>query len=222
MIVRLVAIVAAVPTLLVGAYGFSSAFAPQLGVHESLEPWVRVITHWLGMAAHLEALREPIPASVAGVAGLGLLWIGIGPSGSRRSQARHRPAPREEPERRPRSPTANVVPPTDRVARKLEKKAAGMARKGQVLEAAELCRESGLPDSAVRYYLQVEKVSYAAEIRRDQNRFAEAAELYVKAGDFDAAGTLLASQNQYERAADCYRKGGRMSVAAVMYEKAHR
>jgi tetratricopeptide (TPR) repeat protein len=220
MIVRLVAIAAAIPTLLVGTYGLLSAFAPQLGVHETLEPWVRVVAHWLGIAAHLDSLQEAVPASVAGVAGLGLLWIGIAPSGGRKPK---RAAYQEEqPERRTRAPTANVVPPTERLARKLEKKAAGMARKGQVLEAAELCRESGLPDSAVRYYLEAGETSHAAEIRRDQNRFSEAAELYVQAGDFDAAGTLFASQNQHEQAADCYRKGGRMSVAAEMYEKAHR
>lgn len=220
MIVRLVAIAAAVPTLLLGTYGLSSAFAPQLGLHETLEPWVRVVAHWLGAAGHLDSLQETVPASVAAAAGLGLSWIGLAPSGGRR---RKRAAPREErPERRQRAPTANVVPPTERVARKLERKAAGMARKGQVVEAAELCRESGLPDAAVRYYLQAGETAHAAEIRRDQNRFAEAAELYVQAGDYDAAGTLFASQNHYERAADCYRKGGRMSVAAEMYEKAHR
>ena len=34
MIVRLVAIAAALPTLLLGAYGLSASFAPDLGLHE--------------------------------------------------------------------------------------------------------------------------------------------------------------------------------------------
>jgi tetratricopeptide (TPR) repeat protein len=222
MIVRLVAIAAAVPTLLLGAFGLSATFAPGLGLHEQLEPWTRVLLHWLGMGAHLEALKSAIPSGVATAAGASLLWIGFSAGGSRKARARS-PRKEERVDRRgPRPISAPLVPPTERAARKLEKRAAALARKGQVAEAAELCRESGLPDAAVRYYLEAGEIARAAEIRRDQNRFGEAAELYVQAGQFDAAGTLYASQNSYERAADCYRKGGRMSVAAEMYEKAHR
>jgi len=219
---RLVAIVASAPTLLVGVYGLTAAFAPDAGVHGTVEPWVRVLLHWTGMAAHLETLQTPVPAVVVGAMALGLLWLGFGPSRERAPRRHRTPKTEERPEKRSRAATTNFEPPPERVARKLEKKAAAMARKGQTLEAAEFCRESGLLDSAVRLYVEAGQVQYAAEVRRDQNRFVEAAELYVQAGDFDAAGTLLASQSQYERAADCYRKGGRMSVAAEMYEKAHR
>ena len=222
MIVRLVAIAAALPTLLLGAYGLSASFAPDLGLHEPLEPWARLLLQRLGAGALLETLKAAIPSGAAAAAGVCLLWIGLAPAGG--LNARSRSAPREERvERRgPRPVSAPVVAPTERAARKLDKRAAGLARKGQVVEAADLCREGGLPDAAARYYLQAGEIGRAAEIRRDQNRFVEAAELYVQAGQFDAAGTLYASQNAYERAADCYRKGGRMSVAAEMYEKAHR
>jgi tetratricopeptide (TPR) repeat protein len=221
MIVRLLAIAAALPTLLLGVFGLSATYAPGLGLHETLEPWARVLLHWLGLAAHLEALKAAIPSGAAAAAGASLLWIGLVPGGGRGRARSSRREPRVD-RRGPRPISAPVVPPTERAARRLEKRAGGLARKGQVAEAAELCRDSGLPDAAVRYYLDAGDVAKAAEIRRDQNRFGEAAELYVQAGQFDAAGTLYASQNQYEKAADCYRKGGRMSVAAEMYEKAHR
>jgi tetratricopeptide (TPR) repeat protein len=215
MIVRLVAIAAALPTLLLGVFGLASTFLPELGVADLLEPLVRAGLDLAGMGAHLGTLRGTVPAAVTAGAGACLLWIGIKPApggaGRRGDRAGKRAAQ-----------MAPAAAPNQSAARKLEKRAAALARKGQTLEAGDLCRESGLADVAVRYYLEASEPAKAAEVRRDQNRFAEAAELYVQAGKFDLAGTLYASQNEYEKAADCYRKGGRMSVAAEMYEKASR
>jgi tetratricopeptide (TPR) repeat protein len=217
MIVRLIAIAAALPTLLLGAFGLGAAFLPAIA--DPLEPWVRSLLAVIGMGAHVDALRGAVPGGVAAAAGACLVWIGFegspgrpartGAGSSRRSEGR-------------RAAAAPAVAASPRAARKAEKRAEALARKGQRLEAAELCRESGLPDAAVRYYLEASEPARAAEVRRDQNRLAEAAELYVQAGRFDVAGTLYASHNDYERAADCYRKAGRMSVAAEMYEKANR
>jgi eukaryotic-like serine/threonine-protein kinase len=219
MIVRLLAIAAALPTVLCGLFGLSAAFLPGLGLSDLLEPWVRAALSFFGAGAHVETLRGAVPAGVTALAGAALLWIGIAP-GTRSKNGAATPE-RGERSRLPPAPSPNVAA-SPRAARKLEKRAAALARDGQALEAAELCRESGLLDVAVRYYLEAAEPAKAAEIRRDQNRFSEAAELYLQAERFDLAGTLYASHNEYERAAECYRKGGRMSVAAEMYEKANR
>jgi len=215
MIVRLVAIAAALPTLLLALFGLSSAFAPGLGLDALMVPWVRMGLGAIGAGAYVGTLQTPVPAGVTGAAAACLLWIGLAPAGGGKGKQ-----PRRGERGAPPPPPSAA--PNARSARKVEKRAAGLAKGGQPLEAAELCRESGLPDAAVRFYLEASEPAKAAEIRRDQNRFAEAAELYLQAGKFDTAGTLYASHNEYEKAADCYRKGGRMSVAAEMYEKAGR
>jgi len=107
-----------------------------------------------------------------------------------------------------------------RLARKIEKQAQGMARKGQALEAAELCFDSGLLDRAAQLFIDAGEFVRAAEIRHDQNRFLEAAELHLKAGDKETAGTIFAAQGEHARAAECFLEGGRMSVAGEMFEKA--
>jgi tetratricopeptide (TPR) repeat protein len=219
MIVCLVAITAGLLVLVVGLFGLAANLAPGLGLDRVLEPWIRLGLQGIGASAHLDTLRGLGPAGAIAAAGACLLWLGFAPGSGRRKA--HAPARAARTERG-RPAAAPAAAPSERSARKLEKRAAALARKGQALEAADLCRDSGLPDAAVRYYLEASEPARAAEIRRDQNRFPEAAELYLQAGQFDAAGTLYASQNDYERAADCYRKGGRMSVAAEMYEKAHR
>jgi tetratricopeptide (TPR) repeat protein len=216
MIARLVAIAAALPTLLLGVFGLCSAFG--LGLAAVLEPGIRAALDVAGLGAHLGVLRGTVPGGVTAVAGLGLLWIGLKPAGGGAAGGKAGGGRGE----RGAQVAAAVAAPSPRAARKLEKKAASLARGGQALEAAEFCRESGLADAAVRYYLEAGDAAKAAEVRRDQNRMSEAAELYLQAGKFDLAGTLYASQNEYEKAADCYRKGGRMSVAAEMYEKANR
>jgi len=221
MIVRLVAIAAALPTLLLGVFGLASAFAPGLGLADLLEPLVRGALRLVGMGAQLSTLRGAVPAVVTTVAGACLLWTGLKPASGGGSKERGGDNPAKRGDRGQQVAAASIAP-NQRQARKVEKQAAALARDGQGLEAAELCRESGLPDAAVRYYLEASEPAKAAEIRRDQNRFSEAAELYLQAGKFDLAGTLYATHNEYEKAADCYRKGGRMSVAAEMYEKANR
>jgi eukaryotic-like serine/threonine-protein kinase len=216
MIVRFVAIAAALPTLLLGVYGLCSAFG--LGLAGVLEPGVRAAFDLAGLGPRVGVLRGTVPGAVTAIAGLGLLWIGLKPGGGG-ARAGKPAAGRAE---RGGAQTAALTAPSPRAARKLEKKAASIAKGGQPVEAAEFCRENGLHDAAVRYYVEAGDPAKAAEVRRDQNRMSEAAELYLQAGKFDLAGTLYASQNEFEKAADCYRKGGRMSVAAEMYEKANR
>jgi tetratricopeptide (TPR) repeat protein len=219
MIVRLVAIAAALPTLLLGVFGLASAFAPNLGISGVLEPWVEMGLRAVGAGSFVGTLQGTIPACATAAAAGALLWIGLAP-GAGGGRAGQKAAAGKKGAALPQ--VAVGPAPSGRAGRKLEKKAASLAKGGQPLEAAEMCRENGLPDAAVRFYLEANEPARAAEIRRDQNRFAEAAELYLQAGKFDLAGTLYASHNEFEKAADCYRKGGRMSVAAEMYEKANK
>jgi tetratricopeptide (TPR) repeat protein len=109
----------------------------------------------------------------------------------------------------------------DRKARRRTlKDAASIAKKGDPLEAAELCFAVGLLDEAANYFLEADEVIRVAEIRHDQNRFIESAELYAKAGSHDSAAVIFAGQGEYERAAGAYLEISNYSVAAEMYEQA--
>jgi tetratricopeptide (TPR) repeat protein len=107
-----------------------------------------------------------------------------------------------------------------RELRKARKLAAGVARKGDPADAAEICFASGLLDEAAKYFIAAEEFDRAAEIRHDQNRFLESAELYEKAGRYEAAGLVFGQQSEFQRAADCYVQAGNPSVAGEMFEKA--
>ncbi len=122
--------------------------------------------------------------------------------------------------RAPEVASADGAPVLDRrLARKVDKQARAMVRKGMVHEAAEYCFVSGLLDRAAELYVEAQDWSRAAEILHDQNRFEEAAELHLKAGDAETAGSIFAAQEMHERAAECFFQAGRMSVAGEMFEK---
>ncbi len=106
-----------------------------------------------------------------------------------------------------------------RLLKKAEKQAQMLARKGDVLEAAELLFDAQHFDKAAEYFVQAGSFVRAAEIRHDQNRFLESAELYVQAGRHESAGAIFAQQEEFDRAAQCYESIGSTSVAAEMYEK---
>jgi len=78
--------------------------------------------------------------------------------------------------RRVAAPEANEradLPRLDRrSARKVERLAHSMAKKGQVYEAAELCFENGVLDPAAEYFVEAGEFVRAAGIRHDQNRFS--------------------------------------------------
>ena len=108
-----------------------------------------------------------------------------------------------------------------KLARKAKKDAASLARKGEHVEAAELCFNVGLLDEAADYFLEGGELTRAAEIRHDQNRFLESAELYAKAGKHSSAAVIFAQQNEFGRAAEANLAGGNLSQAAEMFEKAN-
>jgi tetratricopeptide (TPR) repeat protein len=104
--------------------------------------------------------------------------------------------------------------------KKAGRDAARIARKGNPMEAGELCIAVGLLDEAAAYFEKAEAWERAAAIRHDQKRFADAAALYQKAGDPDSAGSIYAGQEDWSHAAEAYVQAGNLSVAAEMYEKA--
>jgi len=103
--------------------------------------------------------------------------------------------------------------------KKAGRDAARIARKGNPLEAGELCIAVGLLDEAAGYFEKAEAWERAAAIRHGQQRFADSAALFLKAGDPDSAGAIYAQQEDWASAAEAYVQSGNLSVAAEMYEK---
>ena len=161
---------------------------------------------------------ESIERNLAGLPALALLGAGLVVLLlSMRQRADQGPEEKEVAEARTEPDGVSI---DKRLARKVQKQAAALAKKGKVREAAELCLGSGVLEQAAEYFEQDEDLVRAAEVLHDQNRFSEAAELYVRAGQHETAGTIFASANEFARAAESYQKADRQSVAAEMFEKA--
>ena len=113
------------------------------------------------------------------------------------------------------------LPTVDKsTARKVARRAAALAKKGEPEEAAELCFSVDLMDPAADYFIQAELFERAAEIRHDQNRFGDSAELYLQAGNASSAATIYAQQREWQRSAECHLEAGNKSQAAEMFERA--
>ncbi|MCP4039809.1 MAG: protein kinase [bacterium] len=113
------------------------------------------------------------------------------------------------------------LPAVDKAtAKKTAKRAAGLAKKGEHAEAAELCFSVDLMDQAADYFVKAEDFERAAEVRHDQNRFTESAELYLQAGNASSAATIFAQQGEWQKSAECHIEAGNKSQAAVMFERA--
>lgn len=118
------------------------------------------------------------------------------------------------------APVAEGGAADNRLAKKTERQAAALAKKGEPVAAAELLFSAGCLEKAAKYFIDAEEFVRAAEIRHDQNRFLESAEFYVKGERFDSAGRIFAQQEAFDRAGECYLEIGSTSVAAEMFEKA--
>lgn len=207
--IRLILILLAIPFGLLGAYGLGVGLAPDQSWLPALGGLIDKLAGLAGQTEGAKLVGGIVPGGIATAAALGLL-VGAMKSGGGSSAAMEADA----------SALDELSATDPRLARKVEKQASKMAKKGQVAEAAELCFVSGSLDKAAEFYEQAEEFVRAAEIRHDQSRFKDAADLYVRAGQFDTAGTIYAAQDAFAESADCYHKAGRMSVAAEMYEKA--
>ncbi len=207
---RFLSIALGLVCLLLGALGLAQGLAPDHALVAKLAPlWAKAFAA-VGAQSIGELLTGVVPAAVACAAGLGCILFGpSAPDGNRYEELKG-PALAAHPE-----------PPTEKGAKKIEKAAAALAKEGDLQGAAELCLQSGLHDSAVKYLVEAREFEKAAHARQDQNRFDEAADLFLQAGRFENAAGLFAARGAWEKAADCYRKAGKMSVAAEMYEKAN-
>jgi len=206
--------------LAAGGFGLLTAYAPdselalrlQTGVEQALlrVPGVpkaggTVLVAWLGSPA-LRFTLAPV--------GLVLAVVALLPRSGKVAEAPGGTAEAAS------GDAGGAMPVDKRQARRSQKQAASLARKGQVAEAAELLFSVGVMDKAAEYFVQAGDLVRAAEIRHDQNRFIESAELYEQAGRFESAGTIFSQQEEYARAADCYLRADGKSVAAEMFEKA--
>ncbi|MBW2240835.1 MAG: protein kinase [Deltaproteobacteria bacterium] len=190
-----------------GAYGLGTALAPGQPTIAALGSVFEAAAGAAGIEGPLAKLVGVLPGGVLLAVGVVLLGLGARSGGAGGAGANE--------------VLADDLAATDpRMARKVEKQASRMAKRGSPVEAAELCFGSGLHERAAQLFEQADEFVRAAEIRHDQNRFQESAALYVRAGQHDTAGTIYAAQDAYAEAAECYDKAGRMSVAAEMYEKA--
>jgi tetratricopeptide (TPR) repeat protein len=203
--IRAVTTLVALVCIALGGLGLARALAPENGIVKAAGAVVERAASAAGAGEHAEKLVGVVPGSV--VAGLGVALLLFGPSGA--------PAQTQK-----RAPAGEPGQPSGRGLKKAEKAAAKLAKDGDLIGAAELCVDSGLPDLAVKYFVEARELAKAADVRQGQNKFDEAADLYIGAGRFENAAGLYAARQQWEKAADCYRKAGKMSVAAEMYEKA--
>jgi tetratricopeptide (TPR) repeat protein len=216
-VVRIVAILVGLPVLLAGAFGLLAAYSPgaeltfqiQAGLQDVVKGFVEsglprdfavTLEEWLTAPA-LRFSLAPV--------GLVLLLLGCFPKRQRKA----------EEEAEASAPDDGVAPIDKRLLKKTQKQAVALAKKGQVLDAAEMLFSAGLMDKAAEYFIQANEPIRAAEIRHDQNRFIESAELYLAAEKYESAGTIFGQQQEYLRAAECFLKADTKSVAAEMFEK---
>ncbi|MDH3684646.1 MAG: protein kinase [Myxococcales bacterium] len=216
MIVRILAFSIAVPLLVLGGYGIARARVPSHDAVGALEERLADVASLAGQGIH--EVREAVesPPVHFGLAGFGLLALFVSLRPGRKSGG-------EEPASGS-APLSDAGAPAspDRSSRKFVRQAAQIAKKGDPIEAAEMCFSVGALDAAANYFVAGGEFVRAAEVRHDQNQFELAADLYLQAGQHETAATIFASQGAFDRAAECYEKAELMTVAAEMYEKAER
>lgn len=216
MVVRILAFLIALPCLGLGGYGIARARVPSHDAVGAAEEFLADVASLAGRGIHEVRELVEAPRVHFGLAGFGafLLVVALRPR-RKRSSGGETSAPATMSE-------SGVPPAPDKVARKFVREAAQLAKKGDPLEAAELCYSVGALDKAAEYFVAAGEHVRAAEVRHDQNQFERAADLYLEAGQHETAATILASQGFFDRAAHCYEKADRITVAAEMYEKAER
>jgi len=219
MILRLLGFLLAFLCLIVGAFGLGAGHFPESGLVATGRALLAVVIGPLAALLGSDLSAASIQSALGGLPALGLLGAGVAVLLLSVRRGVHLAAEEEAAEIQE---VAEPVPVDKRLAKQVQKQAAGLAKKEKFPEAAELCLSGGLLEQAAEYFEQAEDLVRAAEVRHDQNRFSEAAELYIRAGQHETAATIFASTNEFARAAESYLKAGRMSVAAEMFEKAGR
>jgi len=206
--------------LAAGSFGLLSAYLPEAPLTASLSAMLGSLLSSAGLAGspdRLAGLQAGLaaPALRFALAPLGIV-LAVAALWPRRGAGEVAAA--DDPSQDLAS--TGPLPVEKKLVRKAEKQAAGLARKGQLTDAAELLFSHGALDKAADYFIQAGEHIRAAEIRHDQNRFVESAELYLAAGRYESAGSIFGQQEEYLRAAECYLEADSTSVAAEMFEKA--
>ena len=230
MLGRVVMVLVALPVLGVGGYALLAAYQPDSGLTGSLQSLLHSVLGGGGLALDVEGwLDHPMLRFSLAPVGFVLLLGGILPRRDSGSQTKASATADRKSKKGKSKKGEEVAAPAKpekksaiekRYLKKTEKQAAMLAKKGDVLEAAEILFDAEHFDKAAEYFIQAEQFVRAAEIRHDQNRFIESAELYLQAGRHESAGSIFAQQEEFARAAECYEAIGSTSVAAEMYEKA--
>jgi tetratricopeptide (TPR) repeat protein len=212
---------AALVLLGTGALAAAATFLPG-------EPHVARAVSLAGQAAALlvslvdPARGAPAQAWLEGALGGELPLFGLAPAGLALLLARHLAGRRRfaEPVAGPAGETLHLASLDRKAQRRAARRAAALARRGELHEAAELCFGSGLLEEAAGYFLEAGELVRAAEIRHGQGRFVECAELYLKADRPETAARIFADREEWARAAAAYADAGNLSVAGEMFEKA--
>ncbi|MGE4609127.1 MAG: hypothetical protein AAEJ52_20535, partial [Myxococcota bacterium] len=223
---RLGCVCAGLGLIALGAVALGLTYQPEHGlVRTGSQVAVRLSVIALKLAGQTENLRQMVDAALNGV----LLRFGAAPIGlillvwAIVSGRDRNPIPTEvEGEQAEFGAVVSTVAaePKSSIARKIRKQAAAMARRGNPLDAAELCLDSGMMDEAADHFIEAGQLVCAAEVRHDQNRFVESAELYLNAELPELAARIFAQQDMHLRAAEAYDQAGNTSVAAELYEEA--
>ena len=219
MLGRILMLVLSLPVLVAGSYGLLATYAPELAltnvIQAALHSAIGSVSSDTRLAIVLEGwlMWPAVPYALASI-GVGLFLGAVLPrsGGGRLGKASEREGGSGEKFGKPSGVEK-------RLRKRAVKQARVLAKKGEILEAANLLRDADHFDKAAEYFIEAEEFVRAAEIRHDQNLFLESAELYLQAGQHQSAGAIFAQQDEFGRAAECYEAIGSTSVAAEMYEK---
>jgi tetratricopeptide (TPR) repeat protein len=206
--------------LVLGGLGLASHYAGNVGAVESARG---LVEGWLALAFVKGGLDEDLATSVLeALAGFPLRFI-VAPLAAVTVIATLLPGRSgggESAAAAPDDGRPETIGASGKMARKIKKDASALAKKGNPLDAGELCYGAGLLDEAADYFIGAGELVRAAEVRHDQNRFIESAELYSKAGSHSSAAVIFARQGEFARAAESNLEAGNISQAAEMFEKA--
>jgi len=216
--VRLVSLLVAVPLVALGAFGLAAPRAPGHAALEPVRGLLAAAAPLAGMQPRaLEALAIGFPAPYV-LTGVGVLLLVFGLRSRGRAEAV--PPPPKKKGGKERAGGGGPVRLSAAAQRKAKRAAKKLARRGELVEAGELCFASGMAEDAIAYFEKAGKLARAAEVCQELRQLDRCAAFYVKAGEPEMAARIHMSQQKWAHAAECYVRAGRLAVAAEMFEKA--